>query len=240
MHYDWLAMLVFLAVLIATTLIGRFLVFRVPEFQRMRALNRAVDETKLARKRFADAVKVNNRYGLATNLFFYAAILPFCLNLAPRPLWRHAVDVVAVLALYDFMYYLTHRFVFHGRPMRKIHALHHQARKPTYIDALYVHPLETAIGLTLFLGSMPLVAALSGAPLSAYSMAVATLLFTQLNTINHAWIELPRFPYRTVTRITRIHAAHHVDMNHGNYATLTTLYDRLFGTYETPVSREAA
>jgi sterol desaturase/sphingolipid hydroxylase (fatty acid hydroxylase superfamily) len=71
-------------------------------------------------------------------------------------------------------------------------------------------------------------------------MAVATLLFTQLNTINHAWIELPRFPYRTVTRITRIHAAHHVDMNHGNYATLTTLYDRLFGTYETPVSREAA
>jgi sterol desaturase/sphingolipid hydroxylase (fatty acid hydroxylase superfamily) len=240
MHYDWLAMLVFLAVLIATTLIGRFLVFRVPEFQRMRALNRAVDETKLARKRFADAVKVNNRYGLATNLVFYAAILPFCLNLAPRPLWRHAVDVVAVLALYDFMYYLTHRFVFHGRPMRKIHALHHQARKPTYIDALYVHPLETAIGLTLFLGSMPLVAALAGAPLSAYSMAVATLLFTQLNTINHAWIELPRFPYRTVTRITRIHAAHHVDMNHGNYATLTTLYDRLFGTYETPVSREAA
>jgi sterol desaturase/sphingolipid hydroxylase (fatty acid hydroxylase superfamily) len=35
-----------------------------------------------------------------------------------------------------------------------------------------------------------------------------------------------------------MHAAHHVDMNRGNYATLTMLYDRLFGTLEAPVSRQ--
>lgn len=239
MSYDWQAFLVFLGSLIAMTTLGRFLAFRVPALQQMRERNREVDQVKLSRARFAEAVKLNNRWGLATNLLFYAAVLPFCLSLAPRPLWRHAVDLVAVLMLYDGMYYFTHRFVFHGRPMRKIHALHHQARTPTYIDALYVHPLETAIGLTLFLGSIPLVAALSGAPLHALSMALATLLFTQLNTINHAWVNLPRFPFRTLTRITEIHAAHHVDMNHGNYATLSTLYDRLFGTYEVPKRRPA-
>ena len=100
-----------------------------------------------------------------------------------------------------------------------------------------MHPLETSIGLVLFLGSIPLVAAIAGAPLHAFSMAIATVIFTQLNTINHTFVNLPRFPFKTLDRITSIHAAHHVDMNQGNFATLTMIYDRLFGTYEAPVSR---
>jgi len=237
MSYDWRAALVFLGVLVLLTLIGRFLAFRVPALARMRELNLEADRAKLARKRYSDAVRANNRAALLTNAVIYVAALPFCIDLAPRPLWRNAVDVVAVLMLFDFLYYLTHRFLFHGRALRKVHALHHQARTPTYVDGLYVHPLETAIGLVLFLGSMPLVALAGGGPLDAVAMAVATLIFTQLNTINHTYVNLPRFPFKTLTRITRLHAAHHVDMNHGNYATLTMLYDRLFGTLEAPVSR---
>ena len=125
------------------------------------------------------------------------------------------------------------------RPLRRIHALHHQARQPTYIDALFVHPVETVIGLILFLGSIPLIAALSGGPLNAFSMAVATLVFTQANQINHTWVNLPHFPFKTLDHITSIHAAHHVNMNCGNFATLTMLYDWLFGTLEQPVSRPA-
>jgi sterol desaturase/sphingolipid hydroxylase (fatty acid hydroxylase superfamily) len=237
--YDWQAALAFLATLIGLTLAGKSLAFRVPALQRMRAMNREADRAKLSRRRYAEAVRANNRAALATNAAFYAAVLPFCLDLAPRPLWRHALDAVVVLLVFDFFYYLTHRFLFHGRALRKVHALHHQARTPTYSDALYVHPLETAIGLVLFLGSMPLVAAATGGPLDAFSMAVATLVFTQRNTINHCWVNLPYFPFRTLSRITALHAAHHVDMNHGNYATLTMLYDRIFGTLEAPVVRQA-
>ncbi|MEN8160006.1 MAG: sterol desaturase family protein [Myxococcota bacterium] len=237
MRYDWQAALVFLAALVALTAIGRFLVFRVPALARMRVLNREADRAKLSRERFREAVHASNRAGLVTNVFFYVAILPWCLSLAPRPLWRHAVDAVVVLLVFDFFYYLTHRFLFHGRLLRKVHSLHHQAHTPTYVDALYVHPLETTIGLVLFLGSIPLVAAATGAPLSAGSMAVATLIFTQLNTINHTFVNLPDFPFRWLSNITWVHAAHHVDMNRGNYATLTMLYDRLFGTYEQPVQR---
>jgi hypothetical protein len=148
---------------------------------RPRALQRAVGQQPLR---------------VVTNAF-YLAILPFCLNLAPRPLWRHALDAIAVLMVFDFLYYLTHRFLFHGKALRKVHALHHQARTPTFVDGLYVHPLETFIGLVLFLGSMPLIAALTGGPLSAFSMAVATLIFTQLNTINHCYVNLPELPLRT-------------------------------------------
>jgi sterol desaturase/sphingolipid hydroxylase (fatty acid hydroxylase superfamily) len=239
MTYNWMAALVFVGTLILLTGLGHFLVFKIPPLKRMRELNREADRIKLSRKRFRDAVKINNRIGLLTNLVFYAAILPLSVNLEPRPIWRQGVDIVAVLMLFDFFYYLTHRFIFHGRALRKVHGLHHQAHTPTYIDALYVHPLETFIGLVLFLGSIPLVAALAGGPLNAFSMAVATLIFTELNTLNHSYVNLPYFPFKTVDRITSIHAAHHVDMNQGNFATLTMLYDWLFGTLEARVDRSS-
>jgi len=164
-RYDWLAALVFVAVLAGATVGGRALVFRIPALRRMRELNREADQRKLSRESFREAVRVNSRAGLVTNLVFYAAILPFCVNLEPRPLWRQVVDVVAVLLVFDFLYYLTHRFAFHGPALRKIHALHHRAHHPTYVDALYVHPVETIIGLLLFLGSIPLVASAGGGPL---------------------------------------------------------------------------
>jgi sterol desaturase/sphingolipid hydroxylase (fatty acid hydroxylase superfamily) len=239
MSYDWMAALVFLGTLIAITVVGKFFAFKVPALQEMRELNAEADHRKMSHKRFRSAVKVNNKSAMITNLVFLGAILPFCLNLGPRPIWRHMVDIVVVLMVYDFFYYATHRFLFHGKPLRKIHALHHQARQPTYIDALYVHPIETAIGLILFLGTIPLIAVLTGGPLNAVSMAVATVIFTQVNSINHTYVNLPYFPFKTLDHITSIHAAHHVDMNCGNYATLTMLYDWSFGTLEKPVSRPA-
>jgi sterol desaturase/sphingolipid hydroxylase (fatty acid hydroxylase superfamily) len=238
--YDWLAAVVYLATLVGTTLLGRFVAFRVPALQRMRELNGEADRQKLTRQRVRDTVKATQRAGLVTNALFFVAVLPFCVNLAARPLWQHALDVVAVLMFFDFVYYLTHRFLFHGKLLIRVHALHHQALKPTYIDAHYVHPLETTIGLVLFLGSIPLVAVLSGGALNAFSMALATLVFTQVNTLNHTYVNLPYFPFKTLDYITSIHAAHHVNMSRGNYATLTMLYDWLFGTLEEPVSREAA
>jgi sterol desaturase/sphingolipid hydroxylase (fatty acid hydroxylase superfamily) len=237
MTYDWLAALAFIGTLTALTVAGRFIAFKVPELQRMRELNNEADRPKMARKSFREWVKVNNRTGLGLNLVFYVALLPFCVSFAPLPWWRHLVDIVAILLIFDFMYYLTHRFLFHGKPLRKVHALHHQARTPTYIDALFVHPIETLIGLGLYLISIPIVALITGAPLNVFSAAVATLIFTQVNTINHVYTNLPEFPFKTLNYVTGVHRAHHVDMNQGNYATLTMIYDWMFGTYEKPVHR---
>ncbi len=237
MSYDWLAALVFVLTLSALTVVGKFLAFKVPAFQRMRELNDEADRVKLSKPRYREAVRVNTRAGLVANVVFYLTVLPFAVNFEPRPLWRHAVDIALVLFVFDFFYYLTHRFLFHGKLLRKVHALHHQSREPVHIDAMFVHPLETVIGLALFLFSIPLVGALTGGPLNVFSMAVATLLFTQWNTLNHCFVNLPYFPFRYVDGITSVHAAHHVDMNRGNFATITMLYDRLFGTYEQPVSR---
>jgi sterol desaturase/sphingolipid hydroxylase (fatty acid hydroxylase superfamily) len=237
MSYDWVAASAFVGCTAIVTVVGKWLIFKIPALKQMRELNHEADRQKLSRKRFREAVKVNNRAGLFTNLFFFVVILPFFLTLDARPLWRLALDALAVLMMFDLFYYLTHRFLFHGKPLRTQHALHHQARTPTYIDALYVHPLETIIGLTLFLGSIPLLAVLTGGPLNAFSMAFAMLVFTQLSSINHTFVNLPYFPFKTIDMITSVHAAHHVDMDRGNYATMPMLYDRLFGTFEEPVSR---
>jgi sterol desaturase/sphingolipid hydroxylase (fatty acid hydroxylase superfamily) len=240
MHYDWVAALAFAATTFALTAAGRALVFRSAALREMRALNDAADAIKLERSRYQETTAQSRRAGLATNLFFLAAIFPFCLSFAARPLWQHALEIVAVLLVFDFFYYWTHRLLFHGAALRKVHALHHQARTPTWIDALFVHPLETTIGLTLYLASIPIVSLALGEPLHPISMAVSNLIFTTVNTINHVFVYLPRFPFRTLHYVTGVHRAHHVDMNHGNFATLTMLYDWLFGTYEKPVHRTTA
>lgn len=240
--YDWPAALAFFATLTVATIALRKAIFSVPVFQEMRQANRAVDKTKLSRDVFRNWVKTNSKAGLYYNLAFYVVVLPFFVSFDARPLWQHALEVVAILAVFDFMYYWTHRSLFHGTLLRKVHALHHQARKPTHIDSQYVHPIETIIGLSLFLFSIPIVSLIEGAPLNIFSSVVATLVFTQLNTLNHTWTRLPHDNrlYRVVDYITGVHHAHHIDMNHGNFATLTMFYDKLFGTFEEPANREAA
>ncbi len=85
------------------------------------------------------------------------------LRVSPQPVWEILLDIFIILMFYDFFYYVSHRFWFHGQgPMRKIHAVHHQARNPSYLDAHYVHPLETFIGLALYMASIVVLAALLG------------------------------------------------------------------------------
>lgn len=239
LHYDWAAGLTFIAMMIAINKIGPFLAFRVPVLRKMREMNVEVDERKLARKSYRDAVRVNGRTATVQAFAFYLIVLPFCVSFETMPFWRYVVDIVAVLMIYDFGYYLVHRFLLHGRPLRRIHALHHQARAPTYTDAIYVHPVETLIGQGLFQLSIPIVAVLSGGTLNVFAMLGATLIFFYAGSLNHAWVHLPRFPFKWLQFLTTGHAAHHVDMNHGNYSQVTLFYDWLFGTYEKPVVRPA-
>ena len=93
MSYDWIAGLVLLGALVLMSVGGKFLAFRIPALQQMRELNGAADHEKMSRKGFREAVRVNNRAGLITNVVFFVGILPWCVDLAPRALWRHLVDI---------------------------------------------------------------------------------------------------------------------------------------------------
>lgn len=231
MTYDWSAGLVLFVATVLITKVGRLLVFRHPALQRMRALNAEMDAPKREMKRYPPLLHASARVGLVMNVAFFLLAAPFVVDLDSRPLWQYAAEVLSILLVFDFFYYLTHRFLFHGNALRKIHAVHHQVRRPSHIDALYVHPTETAIGLFLYMGTALLLPAFFG-PFSAISLAIATVVFTQVNIINHTYFDLPYFPFKTLDYMTTKHHRHHENMEMGNYATLTMAYDYLFGTLD--------
>jgi sterol desaturase/sphingolipid hydroxylase (fatty acid hydroxylase superfamily) len=142
--------------------------------------------------------------------------------------WRMAWEGFAILISYDFAYYLVHRYPFHRwRWLRRIHAVHHTIRHPTAVDSLYLHPVENAIGLALLMLCTFLVG-----PVSIHAFAAVFVVYSLLNIVNHAGLELRRFPFRTLSTLARKHDRHHVSMRAGNFASITPLFDHLFGTAE--------
>lgn len=231
-NYDGLSALLALLGVIALIKVGKFLAFKVPALARMKKINREEDKKKLAQAKYRPMIKSSRNVGLACNLTFFIVVLPFCITMASTPAWKILLDVVIILMFYDFFYYCAHRFWFHGNgPMRKIHAVHHQARSPTFVDALYVHPFETFIGLALYIVSIALLAALMG-PFHVVTIILSFAIYVQINTINHTFVDLPYFPFKTLSWVTAKHHVHHINMHKGNYATITLLFDKLFGTLD--------
>ena len=157
---------------------------------------------------------------LFEDIMFYAAA---------APVWRIVVESVAVLLLYDFLYYLLHRYPFHEWPtLKRVHAVHHRGKYPTAHDSIYLHPVEGILGVLLFNLCVLSTAAIGG--ISVWSYAVIFFFYTQLNIIVHWGLELKTFPLNIITYMSKKHDRHHKSMREGNYASITPLPDWLFGT----------
>src|SRR5262249_27457606 len=132
---------------------------------------------------------------------------------------------LAILTVYDLLYYLMHRYLFHGwSVLKRVHAVHHRARQPTAIDSLFLNPIEGFLGLALLMFCTWLIG-----PVHIYTFAGCFFVFSWLNIIVHAGVDLP-VPYCGM--LARKHGIHHSDMRNGNYASLSPLPDKLFGTAE--------
>jgi len=137
-------------------------------------------------------------------------------------------DGLAVILIYDFGYYVMHRYLFHEwRVLRPVHAVHHAAQNPRAIDSFLLHPIENLMGLSLLLLS---VAAVGG--IHVWTFAPIFVGYTTLNVFNHAGLDVPRFPWKTLGALAVAHDRHHHSMANGNYASLTPLPDIIFGTFE--------
>ncbi len=244
LHYDGIAALITVGCIIASVVAGQALVFRIPAIARTRAANNADNRDKWRNKadRYHHRVKSSQRIGLAVNLTFFFAVLPFIVSTQAQPLWRILLDVFLILMIYDFFYYLMHRFLFHGQGyFRRVHAVHHQARsRVSSIDSHLLHPWEIFLGIALFYVVTTGMALAAQAPFHVATIVITTVIYTQLNQVNHCRIDLDGAPWRTLDWIAMKHDAHHLDMHRGNYATITLLYDWMFGTLETHPRESAA
>ena len=229
-NYNILAALVFLAGVIILIKATNYLAFKHPDLLRMREWNREEDRPKKANPKWRPVALGNRKAGAIFNGGFALLICPFVVSLGNFDVWKMLLDIFLVLMIYDFFYYLTHRFIFHGKILKRVHGLHHQARNPSFSDAHYVHPTETAVGLGLFIGTVSVYGFVAG--YHALTLAIIFLVFTQLNQINHCKFNLDSFPFRTINYLTTKHHIHHENMGMGNFATITPLFDWMFGTLD--------
>lgn len=231
-HYNILGSLAALSLIAAITIIGKWLLFKHPDLAEMRQANKEQDKLKWKKEKYPPMVRSSQQVGKYLNITFFLFLLPFCITFQAQPLWQILLDGFIILMVYDLFYYCAHRFWFHGNGgMRKVHAVHHQARNPTYLDAHYVHPLETFVGLGGYFATVVVLAALLG-PFHLATIVVTFVIYFQINQINHVYFQIPRFPFNTLNWIVAKHHVHHINMHKGNYATITLLYDKLFGTLD--------
>ena len=131
-------------------------------------------------------------------------------------------------ALYDFLYYFMHRFLFHEwKLLRPVHTVHHTNKFPTAFESLYLHPLENAMGL----GLLMICTAIVG-PVSLPAFGVIFAVYSLLNLVIHSGLDFKRPGLRAFGYMARKHARHHASMRAGHYASITPLPDILFDTYE--------
>lgn len=168
---------------------------------------------------------------LSTSMFLAATFGAFDLLLytGSLSLARSLFEIAFVLLLYDFLYYLLHRFVFHAWEVgSRWHRFHHRIRSPRTKDSLYVHPMETFLGVSTMLLSIAALIPLGG--MHILSLSIAFLAYSLLNLFVHSAIRLPWLP---LSALSRHHDAHHASMRGGYYASITPLWDVVFRTART-------
>lgn len=227
--------MVIILVGIILTKILLLLISRTPILEKFERINQEHDKAKRSMPKYARVLAANKKAETYPYLIIALVIAPFFASFDALPSWRYVTDILIMLLVYDFLYYIAHRFLFHGnRYFRRIHGIHHQARDPSYIDAHYVHPVETTIGLSI-LGLSLVIAGMAVGGYNIWSLAVGLFVYSQVNVLIHTQFDLPQFPYKTATWLVRKHHLHHLNMNQGNYSSLFLIYDKLFGTLEADV-----
>lgn len=76
-------------------------------------------------------------------------------------------------------------------------------------------------GLSLLMGGFQVV-----------TIIVTWVAFSQINLHNHDLWEADHFPFRYLNTMSVMHHNHHARFTGGNFATITLLYDWMFGTLD--------
>jgi sterol desaturase/sphingolipid hydroxylase (fatty acid hydroxylase superfamily) len=234
--YQWQLSLLTGVSILALAFLVQKIAGLIPTVGRAQAVNARVLAEKMAKPHYAANQAWNRKWSLLFLVVIFGGILPFCLTAEPQPWWRIPRDAFVILMVYDFFYYLTHRFVFHNGgwfegPLLWMHAVHHRQHNPCRMDSSYIHPLEVAIGLGLYVATIFVLSRFLG-DFHVVTVVVTWLAFTEINLHNHMRWEADKFPFRYMNYAAVLHHHHHARFTGGNFATISPLYDWMFGTLD--------
>lgn len=234
--YEWQLSLITLVSIFAVTFIAKKAMMLIPTIRRASAINRETYDAKMQKESYAENQRWNRKWGLVYYAVIFGMVLPFCLTAEAQPWWRVLLDMVVILMVYDFFYYLAHRFLFHdegffGGPLLWVHAYHHRQKDPCRGDSSFIHPLEVAIGLALYVGTVFMLSRFMG-DFHVVTIVITWIAFSEINLHNHDRWEEERFPFRYLAYASKMHHNHHARFTGGNFATISLLYDWMFGTLD--------
>ena len=235
-NYHWqYSLIAGLSIAVLSKLSQVLLVALVPAFTESSRINAATFDRKMENPRYAANQKWNAKWGAVDTIVIFGLILPFCLTMDAQPWWRVARDIVVILMVYDFFYYLVHRFLFHdggygAGPLLWVHAYHHRQHNPCRRDSSYIHPIEVALGLGLYTACIFGLSRFMG-DFHVVTIVLTWLAFSQINLHNHdLWNA--KYPIRYLNTMSVMHHNHHARFTGGNFATISLLYDWMFGTLD--------
>lgn len=142
--------------------------------------------------------------------------------------WLLPAQIVFIFIIDDAWFYFTHRLMHENRfLMLKIHSIHHRAVTPFPWEYIYTHPLEWMIGST---GSLlGLIALMMIMPVNIYAFWVYGLIRNLHEVKIHSGLRSPLANHIPFLSPAENHDLHHSRVN-GNYASMFTVWDRVFGT----------
>lgn len=171
----------------------------------------------------------NSTLSLVFVVGMIAALYGFAFWTGSPTWWRVPVDVLAIVMMYDFLYYGLHRLLHVRKLMPLVHAVHHRARNPSALESFYLHPVELFAGLALLHLCVGVFALVAG-PVHVYTYAIVFLIHSTLNILVHSGLVFGRWYLFPIDLLARKHSVHHKDDFARNYASLTPIPDWVFGT----------
>jgi len=143
-----------------------------------------------------------------------------------QSLWLQSAEV---LLMSDILIYWAHRLQHKVDFLWRFHKVHHSAEHLDWLAAHREHPLDSIYTV----GLINLPAFIMGFELEALAAIVA---FRGIWAIYiHSNVRLPLGPLKILIGSPELHHWHHdIERDAGNYANLSPLMDKLFGTYACP------
>lgn len=160
--------------------------------------------------------------------YWFSSIMPaeYKAFIKGQPLWLQSVEV---LFFSDLIIYWGHRLQHKVDFLWRFHKVHHSAEHLDWLAAHREHPLDSIYTV----GLINLPAFIMGFELNALAAIVA---FRGIWAIYiHSNVRLPLGPLKILIGSPELHHWHHdIERDAGNYANISPLMDKLFGTYTCP------
>jgi len=149
---------------------------------------------------------------------------------APVAHWPLAIQIVAVLLVFDLIQYWAHR-AFHAGALWPFHAIHHSAIDVGWSTGFRFHP----VNYVLYVAAVTALIRLMGFS-DRVLLAIAPFNFV-MSTLVHANLDWSFGPLRYVLASPVFHRWHHVRdpaVQGRNFAPTFPVLDLIFGTFHMP------